>query len=1285
MANYDADVDAEQEQIFDRPDTEYKIYVNCLPPELDEVAIREVFNQYGRITGIFYPPKASWAYITYNSYREAECAIRELNDRRPLYLKVTLAKEKSVIKEEGLQRSPVSETSGGRAKDATAESSVPTYNDAKHQQSMGRGRTMNAFCKHLASQMTMSNRSTENELLPSSQASNLYEIEEPTLNTDKLWTKGVITITEDGKRHVTLGRGFTRYEIPKPHPKIEEYVLNIIEKRHNGIYEYGGDKLKNEVQKCLVCSNKTNKHCEKCNTYYCSINCQRNDWPRHKIECQRIPLVEESVKDISLQINKDENQTSIPLTLNKTITSKTIASNEVKLRRPNVSNVMQAESSNNTDANTNMHKNNVDITNYSTNNGINDREHLSSIHDNDTNVCTTKTADQPALSTMNTKDFSRQNQLQRCNNTKEDIEKSKRNDRYSTSNQNHYSRNHNGAIRKTIPDKEKSDNSNLRNKNYNSDRSYQKNELQIDKKPTTIYNDRENGLGSNSSSSNTMVDEELIFCKDTYLSKTEFTEVKILISLDNDEYWVVTLKDSDTRTNLMTKLQDVAGKTRNVQPIIDGVYAVLFGGIWHRAVIISLNPVKVHYLDYGYDETLKQDAEIRGIPRDMIKIPPLARKIRLTPAARYKNFRYDDIIFVKMLSIDAHKTIIVDVREQSEHLFSPVKNASNKNTTEKFVRQENVQASNENLKASKVQISSILNAFADLFTQKAVSELEFTGLIQIHGCTQENIYSASLLIQNFDTELMNVLSCLETDCANAQESAHYKPQVEDLLCGEAKDNMSWYRGYILSSSTSSDLRIIAIDEARIMEVNKIIPCPEKYLNIYAIGVICEVSHPNQLEVGIYPFTGIMNEQNHKQENLKIKIIKDSKLVDSKFEAIIKSWKSMINNSDKSSVAFSEIKSGSQICLTSYRNHYYMFARSLDEEAVEYYNNIMQRVAQCARTAPYLSDPPKNKQAVIAPFSDGNRYRALVIKIQNDKAQIVYTDFGNVDEVNIKELQILPENLALQRSCSAKISLKDVPSDISMNTKVDLFLRELVGNETPLKCAYEGDSLKNGVHLTMPTKESVNDKIKQLLIPTWKQKDQDNTCYMLNDIKVADLGSEGDIVTALILHIQEANIYMMAPFDVELQTHIIQVMPKLLREYCEKAEYYIPRKEELCLALYENEWYRAVCMDPKQSYTTANIFYIDYGNMAEVEHKNIRLMPKDFITPAAMANLCTVVNLAPVDDSGNYSPAIRQKLAELIQPNSIVKIKIVKFSESGDYEIELVDVKKTLIEEGLIPS
>lgn len=485
--------------------------------------------------------------------------------------------------------------------------------------------------------------------------------------------------------------------------------------------------------------------------------------------------MEESINDMSLlQINKDENQTKIPLISNKTITSKTIASNEVKLRRPNASNAMQAESSSNTNANTNTHKNNIDITNYSTNSDINSREHLSIRHNN-INVFTTKTADQPTLSTINTKNFSKQIQLQGCNNIKENSEKSRKNDRYlTTSNQNNYNRNQNGAIKKISPDKEKSENnSNLRNKNYNS-APYQKNELQIDRKPT-VYSDRENRQRSdscNSLNNSITMDDDLIFYKDTYLSKIEFTEVEISTTLGNGEYWIFNLKYTETRTNLMTELQRVVQKSRNMQPIIGGVYAVFYESLWYRAMAISLNPVKVHYIDYGNDKILQKDAEFRDIP-DMTTIPNFSRKIRLTPTASEKyNFKYGETIFVKMLSIDADKTIIVDVREQ-EH--PPMKNASNKsNTAEKLVRQENLQVSNENLNASMVQIPSILNAFANLFTQKAVSELEFMGFIQIHDSAQENIYSASLGPQDFTAEIEMLLNDLQEECIHAQKSAHYE-------------------------------------------------------------------------------------------------------------------------------------------------------------------------------------------------------------------------------------------------------------------------------------------------------------------------------------------------------------------------------------------------------------------------------------------------------------------------------------------------------------------------------
>lgn len=62
-------------------------------------AIEEIFGQYGEVTGRFHPRNATWAYITYGSYREAEYAIRELHDKKPLYLKVKLSNDRSAKEE----------------------------------------------------------------------------------------------------------------------------------------------------------------------------------------------------------------------------------------------------------------------------------------------------------------------------------------------------------------------------------------------------------------------------------------------------------------------------------------------------------------------------------------------------------------------------------------------------------------------------------------------------------------------------------------------------------------------------------------------------------------------------------------------------------------------------------------------------------------------------------------------------------------------------------------------------------------------------------------------------------------------------------------------------------------------------------------------------------------------------------------------------------------------------------------------------------------------------------
>jgi len=123
---------------------------------------------------------------------------------------------------------------------------------------MGHGQPTHAFHKHVMPHITIpcSFPNYESSSLSScSQTHSIYELEDPYMSTNKLWTRlnkyklftlfkllyftfffhfrGIITVTPDGKRHVSLGRGYTLYEYPEPHPKVEECISNIHEQRKN--------------------------------------------------------------------------------------------------------------------------------------------------------------------------------------------------------------------------------------------------------------------------------------------------------------------------------------------------------------------------------------------------------------------------------------------------------------------------------------------------------------------------------------------------------------------------------------------------------------------------------------------------------------------------------------------------------------------------------------------------------------------------------------------------------------------------------------------------------------------------------------------------------------------------------------------------------------------------------------------------------------------------------------------------------------------------------------------
>lgn len=399
--------------------------------------------------------------------------------------------------------------------------------------------------------------------------------------------------------------------------------------------------------------------------------------------------------------------------------------------------------------------------------------------------------DQPVHTSNAAYNRTPQNRLNRYN-AGENEDQSKKNDQSPTTlnhtRQNHFNRGYkNDVISKTSSDKETDKSDYARgtfNNNNNGDRSNprQRNGFQNDRK--SPYNQRDNNKqGRRASVSMTVSDEDLDFRKDTYLSKASFKDVEIIVPLDNNEYWVCKVEDTNTRNDLMTKLQEVAKNSPNVQPMIGDVYGVLHETIWHRAMVVSLNPVKVHFIDTGKDKTLEKDSETRDI-QDLAKVARFARKIRLRTANANGKSRllHGDKISVKMLSMDAEKTMAVEVEERSKNLvayktndFSPSSSRMS-NAAVKLPQSEASRSSSSNTdNATGAYLLNIIDVFFKSMTQNAVAELTVSGDIQIIEHAQDNVYTGCLVPDGFTENMERIITDMRLRCNELRVSAaNYK-------------------------------------------------------------------------------------------------------------------------------------------------------------------------------------------------------------------------------------------------------------------------------------------------------------------------------------------------------------------------------------------------------------------------------------------------------------------------------------------------------------------------------
>ncbi|XP_043601323.1 uncharacterized protein LOC122575899, partial [Bombus pyrosoma] len=348
-----------------------------------------------------------------------------------------------------------------------------------------------------------------------------------------------------------------------------------------------------------------------------------------------------------------------------------------------------------------------------------------------------------------------------------------------------------------------------------------------------------------------------------------------------------------------------------------------------------------------------------------------------------------------------------------------------------------------------------------------------SGGIQFLSEIRKGVYSISIWPEYLRSDYDNLLDQLELAIPETSQWKNRRPNIGDFVFGQ-RVHGRWLRGYV--TCVLPTLKIAMVDEAELESVNNLATCEKHLADMYAYSAICELTDATHaFEVDReFKFKVTGRTDNEKPDEFEILIHRENL----QLKATVKPW---IPMPEQLGVPCGDLNYETTVCITGYRNHLYIYVRPLDTLGLARYNFIMETVAKCAETSPFLKALSLG-QSVLALSADGNYYRAYVTNLEEERAHVMYHDLGRGEYVDRKKLKIFPEFLKKLGYCMSKIRLHGIPKDIPPVMSIIEILDNLVENKVPLILTYGGVPSTEGVYLKYPDGETVNNMICKCLEP-----------------------------------------------------------------------------------------------------------------------------------------------------------------------------------------------------------
>ncbi|KAK3090131.1 hypothetical protein FSP39_009383 [Pinctada imbricata] len=771
------------------------------------------------------------------------------------------------------------------------------------------------------------------------------------------------------------------------------------------------------------------------------------------------------------------------------------------------------------------------------------------------------------------------------------------------------------------------------------------------------------------------------------------------------EFWCQLVKSVDELETMMEKLNAAYGSLPASDMIVEkpekGMPCVAMYSEderWYRGEIVSIadEDLEVHFVDYGNSENVNK-SKVKAIKPEFMKLPSQSVKCCLRGLKPVNN-SWSDKAVEEFEGLTMDKTLSLHVKSYAAGAYI-VDLEDKEGDVDVGAKMVELGYCELQLPESpgKPTKSSVANPFPSL----DMSEGEkFTAFVSWVENPQD------FWIQPADKESeLEELGAKVQDLYSGETGALEKVEVGLPVIAQFSEDDAWYRAYIEAKKADKLMvRFVDYGNTDTLGTESLRQPSEELLKVPAQALNCSL-------VGIRPLQSTWNSDS---KDIMEEMVKDGATVHLKSKDDV--W--MVDMDVNGTSVAEELITAAVVRrdapktpektsarrLIHYKNIPQIPEGSSEKVFVSHVNSLDSFYCQMSKHSGELDDVMaaideyctsggaqgagelKISTPCLAQYSaDGGWYRATVLAVYPEEADVLFIDYGNREKVKQGNIYVIKDEFldlepqaihctfGFEGSKETMTKLQDLVADKEFTVKAlnvipgktTVYLTDekgddvfslIQGSETPMETAVSSTPIEcEGASLPMETGGETN-IVKEL--PSQELPIDTVTMYA------------SSIDSPSCLYLQKAGIEDdLETISQQLESKYSSLQPSelSLSEVCVGS---------ICCAKYsdDNKWYRAKI----QSITDgqAKVVFVDYGNGEETDTASLKALTSDFGS-SPMAYECSLADVAPVD--GTWSEEATALFDESVMEQELECC--FKSLSEVNIKVSNTDIAKLMIEKG----